>query len=79
MLRNLHTLPEHIKSNNQNLTVLFLAAQAEVNLAEKEGKLSVALSLYSAVFQGNVCVAAALIKGISKDYIPRKLERHYQY
>ncbi len=30
-------------------------------------------------FPGNVCVTAALIKGISKDYIPHELGRHYQH
>lgn len=45
----------------------------------KRGKLSVALSLYWAAFQGDVCVTAALIKGIFKAYIPHKLGRHYQY
>lgn len=44
MLRHLHMLPQHIQSNNQFISsaecsCIVLAAQAEVNLAEKEGKL----------------------------------------
>lgn len=61
-----------ISSKEMNSFVI----QALVNLAshatsEKGETLrSRILSLYWAVFQGNVCVTAALIKGISKDYIP---------
>lgn len=61
--------------------MLNLARNTKIEQQQK-GKNSlqqfIVLSLYSAAFQGNVCVAPALIKGIFKDYTPCKLERHYQ-